>query len=239
MIRSFLLLQVATSLAAAFACASFAHGSAVFHGIIGAQASLLGLWMVLGTSRAVFRLATVFLGFTWLVTSLVVHPNFNGWELVLLVLRTALASGAFLVIRSRGYAFHATVKPGEGLPFRIHIHHLLVLTFFVALALTVLRSAEDTQFAMYLYIILVGGGFASLSIVTCWIIFARGRVGWRLFCLTICAALIATALSLTAYFQTNSVATAMDWCLMSTTEATYSALSCAWLRYGRYGVTKL
>ena len=54
------------------------------------------------------------------------HPNFNGCELVLLVPRTALASGAFLFIRFRGYAFHATEQelrgvvvelPGESVSF--------------------------------------------------------------------------------------------------------------------------
>jgi len=46
MIRGFAFLQAIVAIAAAIACPKTQFGSAVFNGIVGAQASLLGLWLV-------------------------------------------------------------------------------------------------------------------------------------------------------------------------------------------------
>lgn len=237
--RRFWIVQAVASIVAAFAIGPFGFAGAVFDGIVGAQASLLGMWMGLGPGSRMNRRPTVLAGFTWLTVVMFVRPDFNGWELLLLALRLGIVSGVFLVVRVKGYEFHNMVERGEGLPFQFHIRHLFALTFLVALVLAAMRMAKNTGLMLHLVVVVLAGSFALLAIVPAWTVFAEGRPGWRVFVLAVCVALTVTSLSLTAYFQTGSVATAMNWCLRCITEALFAALTCAWLRRRGYGVCRM
>jgi len=228
MIRGFVFLQAIVAIAAATACPKTQTGSAVFNGIVGAQASLMGLWVGLGTSYSLVRLITALVGVTWLGLAMHLRPNFNGWELVLLALRIAFVGGVFLgVRRCTGYVLGALTDAEEGLPLQFQIRHLLSLTFVVALVMGITQLTEDTQVGMYVYVFLVGAGFASIPLVACWAVFGRGHLKWRMFGFTIVVLLIVSALSFTAYSQTGSRTTALQWFLWSTIEAAFLAL-CLW-----------
>jgi len=156
------------------------------------------------------------------------RPNFNEWELVLLALRIAFVGGVFWGLRRcTGYVLGALTDAEEGLPLQFQIRHLLSLTFVVALVMGITQLTEDTQVGMYVYVFLVGAGFASIPLVVCWAVFGRGHLKWRMFAFTILVLLIVSALSFTAYSQTGSRTTALQWFLWSTIEAAFLAL-CLW-----------
>ena len=228
MIRGFVFLQATVTVAAAIVCPTTQIGSAIFNGIVGAQASLMGFWIGLGTSRSLVRVITTLAGFTWLGLAMYFRPHFNGWELVLLGLRTALVGGVFWGLRRcTGYVLGGPTDAEERLPFQFQIRHLLSLTFVVAFVMGILQLTERTALGMYVFVLLVGAGFASIPLVACWAVFGRGHLKWRMFAFTVIVLLIVCALSFTAYSQTGSKATALGWFLWSTIEAAFSAL-CLW-----------
>jgi hypothetical protein len=245
MIRRFVFLQAAVTMVAAIASPISPIGfgvpisEAVFKGIVGAQASLLGFWLAQGSSSAPVRWITTLAGLAWLTLASGLRPYFNEWELVLLTLRTAVVAGVFWGLREGGgYVLGAATDAEEGLPIQFRVGHLLLFTFAVALVMGTMPLAEDTQFGMYLYVLLVGAGFASITFVPCWAVFGRGDLKWRLFALTIVFLLIASALSYTAYSQTGRPTGAISWALWSITEVAFATLSLCWLRGLGYRMTR-
>jgi hypothetical protein len=245
MIRRFVFLQAAVTMVAAIACpASHAGlpvpiGPVLFRGIIGAQASLIGLWLAQGASSSLARWITSLAGLAWLGVAMALRPHFNGWELLLLALRTAVVGGVFWGLRHcGGYVLKPSTDAEQGLPFQFRIGHLLLLTLAVALVMGTMQLAEDTELGMYLYLLLVAAGLASLTLVPCWAVFGRGGVTWRLFAFAIVFLLIGTALSYAAYYQTGYPVVAIGWALCSTAEAAFAILSLYWLRRLGYRMTR-
>jgi hypothetical protein len=209
-------------------------------GIAGAQASLLALWIGLGASRLSFRLITTVFGFAWLGLAMCFQPGFSGSELLLVIVPAAVATGAFSAIRTHtGRVLARPTDSDAGLPFQFHIRHLLLLTLIVALGMAVAHLTEDTGVEWIVYMFLMLACFASIPLAVCWAVFGRGKLKWRTSASTIIVLLVASAWSLTAYWQTQSRMVALYSFIWSVIEAAVFALS-VWflLRFG-YRITTL
>lgn len=218
----------------------FSDGFALSYGVIVAQASLLGVYLGLGNSRMGIRIAMLILGLAWLMTALNLHdnPNTESGDFVPLILIAAAAGAVFATARFRGgYVLDDwSAASDEGLPTRLRTWHLLLLMTVMAILLAVLRVGIDSELGVIPFVILVVGGWASVSIVPCWLMLARGRIGLHLLSACIFCLIMVGALTLTAYFQTDSMATAREWCVIGLSNAIYVALACASLRKSGYGV---
>ena len=239
MIRLFFLLQATVTIAAALLCPRNSAGFVVFHGVVGAQASLIGLWLAQGTASAWVRWITTLVALAWLGLGMKLRPFFNEWEFLLLALRTAVVGGVFWGLRLRaGYRFGTAGNAGEGLPLQFRVAHLLWLTLAVALTMGSWTLIEDSALGIYVFILLLGAGFASVTLMPCWAVFGRGSPAWRLSALAAILLLIVSALSYSAYCQTGRLATALGWAGRSTTEAAFATLSLWSLRRLGYRITR-
>lgn len=239
MIRLFVLVQATVTIAAALVCPRNSTGFVVFHGIVGAQASLIGLWLAQGTPSAWLRWLTTLVALAWLGLGMKLRPFFNEWEFLLLALRTAVVGGVFWGLRLRaGYLIGLAGDAEEGLPLQFRVAHLLWLTLAVALTMGSWTLLEHSALGIYVYILLLGAGFASITLVPCWAVFGRGSLAWRLFALVAILLLIVSALSYSAYDQTGRLASAFSWAEWSTTEAAFATVSLLALRRLGYRVNR-
>lgn len=237
MIRIFVILQAVLAIVASVACTPAAVPA--FNGLVSAQASLVGVWLSLGESRASVRVITSVAGISWLGWAMMLAPRFNPWELLLLVLQAAIVAFAFWIVRLRSKRILALRKEqkNDSLPFQIHLRHMFGLTFATAVVVTIMTYVQNDSYSLFVFIFLVAAGFALIPIVACWTIFGRGNWLSKAACLTVFTAAIVGALTWTAYLQASRHA-AIDWSVTSTVEALWATLSFVALHRMGYRMTQ-
>jgi len=219
MLRAFMAFQVLAPLVAVMACPEY-YSEAGVHGILGAQAAVVGFWIALGAFPFPARVLTALPLLGWFAFILMLLPGFNGWIVLLLGLQIAVTVGIMVCARRSSHCVLTTKELGEeGLPWQFRIVHLLALMAAMALILG----------ARYLPLVLALG-FAAPPLIAGWAIFARGDPGWLIVGGTIAILLAVAVMAYTGYAQTGSIDVSMSWLLWCVIEAAFATLSFWWLK---------
>lgn len=153
--------------------------SLAFGGFWFGQASLLGIWLGLGTSPHITRVLGVALGVT--VTFLSTELGSGGWSAVSLMIfgvTIALVSTPLLVAHYFGFVIQVDSSPTTlASRLRFSIRHLLILTFMVACAITLGRIVllNDSQRQVTLGMLAYGTIIQLTGVAPVWLILATKR----------------------------------------------------------------
>lgn len=236
-LRVFVVAQMVVAILAALTYGSGPIPRQMLLGVLGAQASLLGLWLSLGNASAKIRWLGTIIGIVWLTFAMMLRTDFNGWELLLLVIRVALVAYVLWNVFRRHHGRVLQVANGDrasgdedGIPAQFKISHLLLITFAVALAMVIGPIVNDTAVAgIVFFVFVLGLAVAANSLIACWAVFGRGAIAWRVFSFVLVALLIAAALAIIESSQTQAPYAGSAWFLMSAVEAAFAAFSMAWI----------
>ena len=153
--------------------------SLAFGGVWFGQASLLGIWLGLGTSPHITRVLGVALGVT--VNSVSTELGSGGWSadsLMIFGVTITLVSTPLLVAHYFRIVIQVDSSPTTlASRLRFSIRHLLVLTFMVACAITLGRIVllDHSQRQFVLGLLALGTLFQLTGFVPAWLILATRR----------------------------------------------------------------
>lgn len=209
------------------------YGEAIVMGMLGAQAALVAVWIVLGLSRFTDRLSAAVLAFVWFAVELALWLDL----VVFLCLQVAVTTGALSCSQGSSRCVLATGKlEEEGLRAQFRIVHLLVLMVAAPLVWGVGPLLEYLPFLAHSFedlgpSLLLAAGFATPPLIACWAIFGRGGTRQRTLGAAIGLPLAATVMAYVGFAQTHSIETALTWVLWCVTETAFAAVSFLWLRH--------
>ena len=244
MFRTFMAVQVLVPLILVTLCPRNQYANGVIHGVLGAQAGLVGFWIAFATPRLLLRLLGALPVIVWFMFVLMSRPHYNGWYVLILAFQLAVSVAVLLATRqsARCVVSRAEIHE-ERLPWQFRLKHLLMLMVAVPVLWGVVPWLETLPFLagwnifMYTSLLLMAAGFAAGPLIACWAVYGRGSLRWRVSSTILATGLVAGLMAYTNYTMTSSyvpygrVINAAYWALWTVTSAGFAAVSFVWLKH--------
>ena len=216
----------------------------IFNGIVSGLFALLGVVLGIFDESIPKRLSFVLLGAVGLCAIFLLRPQFNGWELLLSVVRLVLLCLFFGILRARRNVVFTSRRPSQLTGWgNLKLWHLFGFTSIVAMFLAFVRFLKDYDGP--------GGEIFTIAVIVIVAIFAAtiplmaayATIGQRDFLhgipFALLVVMIAACIGIFSYSQTDDLRTGLQWSVNSIVEALTLTVALLLLRLRGYHLSWL